>query len=155
MRRSNIHGAGSALFMARLLQQPLRCGVWPWRFRETLAGSGSGEEVLLSCRARAAPFAKAGKLTFPRPLHNTPRALPTAFRKDAFWLGWSARIRIRDCRVHQLSPPRLVFKAHRLFYHSTLGLRVIKKMKRRQFSLEDCDVAAVPRNGAVDTDLTS
>jgi len=26
----------------------------------------------------------------------------------------------------------LVFKAHRLLYHSTLGLRVIKKKKRRK-----------------------
>jgi len=26
----------------------------------------------------------------------------------------------------------LVFKAHRLVYHSTLGLRVIKKKKRRE-----------------------
>jgi len=28
----------------------------------------------------------------------------------------------------------LVFKAHRLLYHSTLGLRVIKKKKREQLS---------------------
>jgi len=26
----------------------------------------------------------------------------------------------------------LVFKAHRLFYHSTLGLRVIKKRKKKK-----------------------
>ena len=33
-----------------------------------------------------------------------------------------------DSRPNQTSPvPTLVFKAHRLVYHSTLGLRVIKK----------------------------
>ena len=30
----------------------------------------------------------------------------------------------------------LVLKAHRLLYHSTLGLRVIKKKKRRGWDLE-------------------
>ena len=30
-----------------------------------------------------------------------------------------------------ISDSRLVFKAHRLLYHSTLGLRVIKKKKKK------------------------
>ena len=33
-------------------------------------------------------------------------------------------------RIHALTQQVLVFKAHRLVYHSTLGWRVIKKKKR-------------------------
>jgi len=32
--------------------------------------------------------------------------------------------------------PRLVFKAHRLVYHSTLGWRVIKKKKKKKHHTE-------------------
>ena len=46
--------------------------------------------------------------------------------------------------------PRLVFKAHRLVYHSTLGLRVIKKKKtlrnqslrRTPYANQDSDASA-------------
>jgi len=37
-------------------------------------------------------------------------------------------------KVHRLFRGGLVFKAHRLLYHSTLGLRVIKKTKQQQRS---------------------
>ena len=40
----------------------------------------------------------------------------------------------------------LVVKAHGLLYHSTLGLRVIKKKKRRQDEILMCtDLEKVPR----------
>ena len=63
---------------------------------------------------------------------------------------WRARLRFRDCRVglryrgtfsisEQLISRNvgrfrggLVFKAHSLFHHSTLGARVIKKQKKRR-----------------------
>ena len=37
----------------------------------------------------------------------------------------------------------LVFKAHRLFYHSTLGSRVKKKKRRRRGGNDPQDVAAL------------
>jgi len=42
------------------------------------------------------------------------------------------------------APFGLVFKAHRFLYHSTLGLRVIKKKKRLTFRILPI-VAATPR----------
>ena len=33
--------------------------------------------------------------------------------------------------LHQAVGVRVVFKAHRLLYHSTLGLRVIKQKKKK------------------------
>ena len=41
----------------------------------------------------------------------------------------------------------LVFKAHRLLYHSTLGSRVIKKKKKRSLSRRGCSSTEV-RGGA-------
>jgi len=41
------------------------------------------------------------------------------------------RVEEIGCRVVQRFRGGLVFKAHRLLYHSTLGLRVIKKKRRR------------------------
>jgi len=37
---------------------------------------------------------------------------------------------LHECR-HQ-TETRLVFQAHRLWYHSTLGVRVIKKKKKKK-----------------------
>ena len=40
------------------------------------------------------------------------------------YMRWSRRITLRCCALLELS--ELVFKAHRLLYHSTLGSRVMK-----------------------------
>ena len=50
------------------------------------------------------------------------------------------------CRVHSAADGRgaeLVFKAHRLLYHSTLGLRVIKKRRRMAGGQTRSDVGAL------------
>jgi len=44
----------------------------------------------------------------------------------------------------------LVFKAHRLLYHSTLGLRVIKKKKKVPRRTTDCFQCVFGVPGAVD-----
>jgi len=43
--------------------------------------------------------------------------------------GWVLNLRTTALQKCEAVPRRLVFKAHRLLYHSTLGLRVIKKKK--------------------------
>jgi len=42
---------------------------------------------------------------------------------------WLYSQRRRCCRHSRMAPSRLVFKAHRRVYHSTLSWRVIKKKK--------------------------
>jgi len=45
-------------------------------------------------------------------------------------LGGGTRARLASVRVRERFRGRLVCKAHRRLYHSTLGLRVIKKKRR-------------------------
>jgi len=55
----------------------------------------------------------------------------TALPHDSLALMESGWLNISHREVTMCNKaPGLVFKAHRLFYHSTLGLRVIKKKKK-------------------------
>ena len=62
-------------------------------------------------------------------------------------LGGRAPVRVLIASRVRALPPRfrggLVFKAHRLVYHSTLGSRVIKKKKNKYGTLVVIDSALV------------
>ena len=49
--------------------------------------------------------------------------------------GFGERADIKMCPVLKRFRGRLVFKAHRLVYHSTLGSRVIKKKRKPRVGL--------------------
>ena len=61
-------------------------------------------------------------------LHATPGTLKHS-RADASQLLWT-RVTVEGTRWMVVHCRRLVFKAHRLVYHSTLGSKVIKKQKK-------------------------
>ena len=60
---------------------------------------------------------------------------------DILALFWESRTSKRVTRNVQRFRGGLVFKAHRLLYHSTLGLRVIKKKKKKKKHI-DMNVSA-------------
>jgi len=75
---------------------------------------------------------------------------PTPFRVSCL-RGYWRRIRHSSCTDLRPEMGGLVFKAHRLLHHSTLGLRVIKKTKKMGVVLR----GTPPRVGQADTVNTS
>jgi len=77
-------------------------------------------------------------------LRRTPRLLntTTAQTLSSKKISWVTVLHLADRNVQRFRGG-LAFKAHRLLYHSTLGLRVIKKKRRsaasRAASHECCD----------------